>query len=41
MKALKDFRYANSLTQTELGNYLGMNKSFVSKIENIKQKHQL
>ena len=30
---LKAFRKANNLTQTELGNYLGINKSFISTIE--------
>lgn len=30
---LKRFRVANGLTQTELGDYLGIKKSFVSKIE--------
>ena len=30
---LKAFRKANNLTQTKLGNYLGINKSFISTIE--------
>lgn len=30
---LKAFRKANNLTQTELGNYLGVKKSFISSIE--------
>lgn len=35
---LKGFRKANNLTQEELGKYLGMKKSFVSKVENGKEK---
>lgn len=35
---LKGFRKANGLTQEELGKYLGMKKSFVSKVENGKEK---
>ena len=35
---LKAFRKANNLTQEELGKYLGMKKSFVSKVENGKEK---
>lgn len=35
---LKEFRIVNNLTQTELGNYLGIQKGFVSKIENGKDK---
>ena len=31
---LKQFRQCNKLTQTELGEYLGIKKSFVSLIEN-------
>ena len=38
MKELKEFRKDNSLTQTELGDYLGLGKSFVSKIENGREK---
>ena len=34
MEALKDFRKANNLTQDELGAFLGVQKSFISKIEN-------
>lgn len=30
---LKEFRKVNNLTQTELGDYLGIKKSFISKIE--------
>lgn len=30
---LKGFRKVNNLTQTELGDYLGIKKSFISKIE--------
>ena len=33
---LKAFRKANNLTQTQLGEYLGINKSFVSTIESDK-----
>ena len=35
---LKQFRQCNKLTQTELGEYLGIKKSFVSLIENGKVK---
>ena len=35
---LKEFRIANNLTQTELGEYLGVQKAFVSKIENGRDK---
>lgn len=35
---LKEFRITNNLTQTELGNYLGVLKGFISKIENGKEK---
>ena len=35
---LRAFRKANGLTQDELGAYLGMKKSFISKIENGKEK---
>lgn len=35
---LKEFRIANNLTQTELGDYLGVQKGFISKIENGKDK---
>lgn len=35
---LKSFRKINNLTQGELGEYIGMKKSFVSKIENGKEK---
>lgn len=35
---LKGFRKANGLTQDELGQYLGMKKSFVSKVENGREK---
>lgn len=35
---LKEFRIVNNLTQTELGNYLGVLKGFISKIENGKEK---
>ena len=35
---LKQFRVVNNLTQTELGDYLGIQKGFVSKIENGKEK---
>lgn len=38
MVDLKAFRKANGLTQDELGAYLGMKKSFISKIENGKEK---
>lgn len=35
---LKAFRVANNLTQTQLGHYLGIQKGFISKIENGKEK---
>lgn len=35
---LKQFRIVNNLTQTELGDYLGVLKGFISKIENEKEK---
>ena len=35
---LKEFRVVNNLTQTELGDYLGVLKGFISKIENDKEK---
>lgn len=35
---LKEFRIANNLTQTQLGDYLGVLKGFISKIENGKDK---
>ena len=35
---LKTFRKSNNLTQDELGLFLGMKKSFISKIENGKEK---
>ena len=35
---LKEFRIVNNLTQTELGEYLGVLKGFISKIENGKDK---
>lgn len=35
---LRAFRKANNLTQDTLGEYLGMKKSFISKIENGKEK---
>lgn len=38
MVRIKEFRQRNGLTQTELGDYLGMKKSFISKIENGKEK---
>ena len=38
MVDLKGFRKANNLTQDELGSYLGMKKSFISKVENGKEK---
>lgn len=33
MANLKAFRKANNLTQTEIGDFLGIKKSFISKIE--------
>ena len=38
MVDLKEFRKANGLTQEKLGEYLGMKDSFISKIENGKDK---
>ncbi len=38
MEVLKIFRQVNGLTQEELGIYLGMKKSFISKIETGKDK---
>lgn len=38
MADLREFRRVNNLTQEALGEYLGMKKSFVSKIENGKEK---
>jgi transcriptional regulator with XRE-family HTH domain len=35
---LKEFRIVNNLTQTDLGNYLGVLKGFISKIENGRDK---
>lgn len=35
---LKAFRETNNLTQTELGDYLGINKAFVSSIEHGKRR---
>lgn len=35
---LRKFREVNNLTQTELGDYIDMKKSFISKIENGKEK---
>lgn len=35
---LKEFRVVNNLTQTELGDYLGVLKGFISKIEHGKEK---
>lgn len=35
---LKGFRKANKLTQDMLGEYIGMKKSFVSKVENGREK---
>jgi len=34
MVDLKGFRKANKLTQTDVGDYLGITKSFISRIEN-------
>lgn len=33
MSILKDFRKVNGLTQTDVGDYLGVKKSFISRIE--------
>lgn len=38
MNALKDFRKVNGLTQDELGAFLGVQKSFISKIENGRER---
>lgn len=38
MLDLRSFRKANGLTQEELGKFLDMKKSFVSKVENGKEK---
>lgn len=38
MKELVEFRRLNHLTQDQLGYYLGMQKSFISKIENGREK---
>ena len=35
---LKGFRKMNGLTQDELGEFLGMKKSFISKVENGREK---
>ena len=35
---LRGFRKTNNLTQDELGEYLGMKKSFISKVENGREK---
>lgn len=35
---LKKFRQSNKLTQTELGDYLGIKKSFISLVENNRAK---
>lgn len=35
---LKAFRKANNLTQTEVGDYLGVQKAFISAVENGKSK---
>lgn len=35
---LKEFRIVNNLTQSALGDYLGVQKGFISKIENGKDK---
>ena len=35
---LKEFRKANNLTQTEVGDYLGVQKAFISAVENGKSK---
>lgn len=34
MERLKEFRKVNNLTQEQLGEYLGIKKSFISRIEN-------
>lgn len=41
MEELKNFRLENSLTQDQLGAYLGMKKSFISKIETGREKFPL
>lgn len=38
MKELIEFRHQNGLTQEQLGQYLGMKKSFISKIENGRER---
>ena len=38
MRELVEFRRRNNLTQEQLGLYLGMKKSFISKIENGREK---
>ena len=38
MKELVEFRHQNGLTQEQLGQYLGMKKSFISKIENGRER---
>ena len=38
MEELREFRRANGLTQEALGDYLGMKKSYVSKIENGRER---
>lgn len=38
MIELKHFRQVNDLTQEQLGNYLGISKGFVSRIEHDKEK---
>ena len=38
MDTLKKFRKVNSITQSELGDYLGIKKSFISSIENMRAK---
>ena len=34
MEELRNFRKANNLTQEQLGEYLGIKKSFISRVEN-------
>lgn len=41
MEELKEFRRINRLTQDQLGELLGMKKSFISKIENGREKFPL
>ena len=38
MAKLKEFRKTNNITQSELGDYLGIKKSFISSIENGRAK---